>query len=40
MASDYRVPEQAKNSQPKRGMFDRLKLTVSREALDERRPIG
>lgn len=32
MASDYRTPAPAKAVEPKRGMFDGLKLTVSREA--------
>ena len=37
MASDYRVraPEPEKAAEPKRGMFDGLKLTVPRKALDE-----
>jgi Ti-type conjugative transfer relaxase TraA len=40
MASDYRVrgPEPAKTADPKRGMFDGLKLTVSRKSLDESPP--
>jgi Ti-type conjugative transfer relaxase TraA len=38
MASDYRVQEPAKASEPKRGMFDGLKLDVSREAIDGRAP--
>jgi hypothetical protein len=40
MASDYRVraPEPAKTAEPKRGMFDGLKLTVSRKALEEAPP--
>ncbi|WP_283404302.1 Ti-type conjugative transfer relaxase TraA [Sphingopyxis sp. Geo25] len=38
MASDYRVPEPAKAVEPKRGMFDGLKLRVSREAQDPAPP--
>ncbi|MGL3820639.1 Ti-type conjugative transfer relaxase TraA [Sphingopyxis sp. R3-92] len=38
MASDYRVQEPAKAAQPKRGMFDGLKLTASRNALSEPAP--
>ena len=42
MASDYRVRETAQAGEPKRSMFDGLKLTVSRAALGdvapERRP--
>jgi Ti-type conjugative transfer relaxase TraA len=40
MASDYRVRalEPAKTTEPKRGMFDGLKLTVSRKALEEAPP--
>lgn len=32
MASDYRAPTPAKSAEPKRGMFDGLKLSVSRAA--------
>lgn len=32
MASDYRVLETAKAAEPKRGMFDGLKLSIAREA--------
>ena len=32
MASDYRAPTPSKSAEPKRGMFDGLKLSVSREA--------
>ncbi|WP_234178872.1 Ti-type conjugative transfer relaxase TraA [Sphingopyxis sp. NFH-91] len=35
MASDYRVPERAKAAEPKRGMFDGLKLTTSREPTEK-----
>jgi len=35
MASDYRVQEPARAAEPKRGMFDGLKLAVSRETLVE-----
>jgi hypothetical protein len=38
MASDYQVQEPAKTTGPKRGMFDGLKLTVPRKALDETLP--
>ena len=40
MASDYRVggPKPAKTAEPKRGMFDGLKLTVSRKALEAAPP--
>jgi Ti-type conjugative transfer relaxase TraA len=38
MASDYRVQESAKAAAPKRGMFDGLKLAVSRQALVEPMP--
>ncbi|KTE17668.1 Ti-type conjugative transfer relaxase TraA [Sphingopyxis sp. H115] len=38
MASDYRIPETAKSAEPKRSMFDGLKLSVSREALTEPAP--
>ncbi|MGX5713203.1 Ti-type conjugative transfer relaxase TraA [Sphingopyxis terrae subsp. ummariensis] len=38
MASDYRVQERTKATEPKRSMFDGLKLTVSRMALEEPAP--
>ena len=38
MASDYRVQEAAKAAESKRSMFDGLKLTVSRKALQEPAP--
>jgi Ti-type conjugative transfer relaxase TraA len=38
MASDYKVAEAAKAPEPKRGMFDGLKLTVSRNAFEEPAP--
>ncbi|WP_186401988.1 Ti-type conjugative transfer relaxase TraA [Sphingopyxis sp. P1IMeth2] len=38
MASDYKVAEATKVAEPKRGMFDGLKLTVSRNALEEPAP--
>ncbi|MBN8842571.1 MAG: MobA/MobL family protein [Sphingomonadales bacterium] len=38
MASDYRAQEVAPKAEPKRSMFDGLKLTVSRKALDESQP--
>lgn len=38
MASDYRTKEVAPRAEPKRGMFDGLKLTVSRKSLDESPP--
>ncbi|HEY0596215.1 Ti-type conjugative transfer relaxase TraA [Sphingopyxis sp.] len=38
MASDYRAPTPAKSTEPKRGMFDGLKLSVSREAPDSAPP--
>ncbi len=38
MASDYPVQEPAKTTGPKRGMFDGLKLTVPRKALDATPP--
>ncbi len=38
MASDYRVREAAQAAEPKRSMFDGLKLTVSREPLREKAP--
>ncbi|HEV7313734.1 Ti-type conjugative transfer relaxase TraA [Sphingopyxis sp.] len=38
MASDYRVQESAKRVESKRSMFDGLKLTVSRAALEEPTP--
>ncbi len=38
MASDYKVAEATKVAEPKRSMFDGLKLTVSREPLREEAP--
>ncbi|MGQ3100405.1 MAG: hypothetical protein ACT6Q5_03540 [Sphingopyxis solisilvae] len=38
MASDYKASEPAKAAEPKRGMFDGLKLTVSRNAVEEPAP--
>ncbi|MGB3317632.1 MAG: Ti-type conjugative transfer relaxase TraA [Sphingopyxis granuli] len=38
MASDYKASELAKAAEPKRGMFDGLKLTVSRNAVEETAP--
>ncbi|MBL9067119.1 MAG: Ti-type conjugative transfer relaxase TraA [Sphingopyxis sp.] len=38
MASDYKVAEATKAVEPRRSMFDGLKLTVSRKALDEPAP--
>lgn len=38
MASDYRAPTPAKSTEPKRGIFDGLKLGVSREAPDPTPP--
>ncbi|MGN6594751.1 Ti-type conjugative transfer relaxase TraA [Sphingopyxis terrae] len=38
MASDYRAADAAKSAEPKRSMFDGLKLTVSREPLPEEEP--
>ncbi|UNU43737.1 Ti-type conjugative transfer relaxase TraA [Sphingopyxis sp. YF1] len=38
MASDYRVREVAKATEPKRSMFDGLRLTVPRKALEEPAP--
>ncbi len=38
MASDYKVAETAKVAEPKRSMFDGLKLTVPRKALEEPAP--
>ncbi|MGQ2956518.1 MAG: Ti-type conjugative transfer relaxase TraA [Sphingopyxis sp.] len=38
MASDYKVAEATKDAEPKRSMFDALKLTVSREPLREEAP--
>jgi len=44
MASDYRAPTPAKSTEPKRGMFDGLKLSVARETpaavtTERRRPV-
>src|SRR5690606_4666652 len=38
MASDYKVAQATKAVEPRRSMFDGLKLTVSRKALDEPAP--
>src|SRR3546814_10956677 len=38
MASDYKVAEATMVAEPKRSMFDGLKLTVSREPLREEAP--
>ncbi|MGR4891028.1 Ti-type conjugative transfer relaxase TraA [Sphingopyxis sp. LARHCG72] len=38
MASDYKVAEATKAAEPKRSMFDGLKLTVPRKALEEPAP--
>jgi len=38
MASDYKVAEATKAAEPRRSMFDGLKLTVPRRALDEPAP--
>ena len=44
MASDYRAPTPAKSTEPKRGMFDGLKLSIARETpaavtTERRRPV-
>jgi Ti-type conjugative transfer relaxase TraA len=38
MATDYRVKEQPKTAEPKRGIFDGLKLGVSRQTMDPAPP--